>query len=71
MMVSLLLLASGGDAWTLTTNGAGPFPVPTEAALPEGAEWAPTVGADGHHGYANLGVVTPSPPLAVPPTLGP
>jgi hypothetical protein len=32
--------------------------------LPVGALWADEPGADGHHGYVNLGAVTASLPLA-------
>lgn len=62
-MVSLTVLATGGTAWTLTAEGDGPQPVPADASLPVGAEWANAPGADGHHGYLNLGELTASPPL--------
>lgn len=62
-MLALLLLATSGSAWTLTAAGGGPQPVPADPGLAEGAQWAPAPGADGHHGYVNLGDVTASPPV--------
>ena len=61
-MVSLLLLATSGSAWKLSADGGGPQPLPADPGLEPGARWAPEPGADGHHGYVNLGAVTASPP---------
>lgn len=67
--VALLGRAAGGEAWSLRTttdNNAptesGPFPVPDDAELSPGAQWADQTGPDGHHGYVHVGPVTPSPP---------
>ena len=61
--VSLLGLTSGGEALTLTPDGPAPQPVPADAAVGEGAVWSAEPGADGHHGFVNVGVVTPSEPF--------
>lgn len=67
--VALLGRAAGGEAWGLRRTGqqgpltSGAFPVPDDAELQPGAQWADQVGTDGHHGYVHVGDVTPSPPL--------
>lgn len=62
-MVSLRGLSSGGTAWILRSNGqpAGSSEV-AGVDLEPGAQWASTVGEDGHHGYLHVGGVTASPP---------
>lgn len=61
-LISLQTLASGGEAWTLTTNGPGVLPVSAATDLTEGAEWATELGPDGFHGYLSCGLVSASPP---------
>lgn len=61
--ISLLGVATGGEAWSLTAEGPGVHPVPAADGLPEGASWADAVGADGRNGYLNVGVVTASLPF--------
>lgn len=62
-LVSLMGQLTGGTRWFLPGTGE-----PGHAAdvphldLPTGALWADEPGADGHHGYVNLGHVTVSPP---------
>ncbi len=64
ILVSLMGQLTGGTRWFLPGTGA-----PGHAAdvphldLPTGALWADEAGADGHHGYVNLGDVTASPPF--------
>lgn len=64
MLVSLMGQLTGGTRWLLPGTGepghAAPVP---HLDLPTGALWADEPGADGHHGYVNLGDVTSSPPL--------
>lgn len=64
MLVSLMGQLTGGTRWLLPGTGepghAAPVP---HLDLPVGALWADDPGADGHHGYVNLGDVTSSPPL--------
>ena len=63
MLVSLMGQLTGGTRWLLPGTGepGGPTEVP-QLDLPGGALWADEPGADGHHGYVNLGAVTASPP---------
>ncbi len=70
-MVSLLGQPTGGTRWVLSAeDGHGSVvPVP-DLELPVGALWAEEPGADGHHGYVNLGPVTASPPYEQPPDEG-
>ncbi len=61
-LVSLQTLATSGEAWTLTTNGPGVYPVTAAEGSPIGSEWTSQLGADGFHGYCNVGPVTASLP---------
>ncbi len=62
-MVSLGGLSSGGTAWVLGRRPEGPGIVEVDGVeLDPGAQWASTVGDDGHHGYLHVGQVTASPP---------
>ncbi len=56
---------TGGTRWLLPADASegAVFDVP-HLELPAGALWADEVGADGHHGYLNIGHVTASPPHA-------
>jgi len=62
-MVSLLGQLTGGTRWVLAPDGSegGIVDVP-DLDLPAGALWGDEPGADGHHGYVNVGPVTASPP---------
>ncbi len=61
--IALRVSPAGGRAWILTEEGAGAaLELPTVDA-PTGALWAPSPGADGHHGVLSPGVVTASAPL--------
>ncbi len=69
--VGLLGRSSGGTAWGLQVGEnptvgehptGGPRPVPDDAELEPGAQWADRVGPDGYHGYVHVGPVTSSPP---------
>lgn len=61
--VALLGQLTGGSRWVLPGNGEPGRVVPVpELDLPTGALWADEPGADGHHGYVNLGAVSPSSP---------
>lgn len=62
-LISLHTLAPSGDAWTLTTNGPRALPVPKSEGSPVGAAWTTDLGADGFHGYLNVGPVSASPPF--------
>ena len=65
-LVSVKTLAPGGSAWTLTANGPGIHDVVASPGLPIGLEWTSERGADGFHGYLNVGPVSASPPLRPP-----
>lgn len=63
VLVSVMGQLTGGTRWLLPGNGEAGHPVPVpQLDLPVGALWADDPGADGHHGYVNLGAVTASPP---------
>ncbi len=63
VMVSLMGQLTGGTRWVLPKDGSAGIVVDVpELALPAGALWADDVGADGHHGYVNIGPVTASLP---------
>lgn len=65
MLVSLMGQLTGGERWLLPGDGQPGHAAPVaELDLPTGALWADEPGADGHHGYVNLGAVTASPPAA-------
>jgi hypothetical protein len=61
--ISLIGLASGGEALTLLENGPIPCPLPSSAEVGEGAAWSDEPGGDGHHGFVNVGVVSASDPF--------
>lgn len=64
VLVSLMGQLTGGTRWLLPGTGEPGHPVDVpDLDLPVGALWADEPGADGHHGYVNLGVVTASPPM--------
>ena len=64
-LVTLVGQPTGGTRWLLSGTGEPGHvaPVP-DLDLPTGALWADEPGADGHHGYVNLGAVTASAPAA-------
>ena len=63
ILVSLMGQLTGGTRWLLPGSGdPGHAAAVAEIDLPTGALWADQPGADGHHGYVNLGAVTASPP---------
>ena len=57
-LTSLQTLTSGGEAWTLTVDGPAVLPLPVAEGLPVGVEWSTQLGADGFHGYLNVGELT-------------
>lgn len=64
VLVSLMGQLTGGERWLLPGDGGPGHPTAVpELDLPAGALWADEPGADGHHGYVNLGAVTASPPV--------
>jgi len=64
-LVSLMGQLTGGTRWLLPASGdPGHAAAVPEIDLPTGALWADEPGADGHHGYVNLGAVTASPPAS-------
>ncbi len=67
--VALLTRARGGQAWVLLPDGtAGPTDVPDDSDLDPGASWSREAGADGHHGFVQLGLLTPSAPAHAGPS---
>jgi hypothetical protein len=63
MLISLMGQLTGGTRWLLPGTGeSGHAAEVPHLDLPVGALWADEPGADGHHGYVNLGAVTASPP---------
>ncbi len=63
ILVSLMGQLTGGTRWLLPGSGEpGHASAVPHLDLPTGALWADEPGADGHHGYVNLGHVTASPP---------
>ena len=56
--VALIGLATGGEALVLEADGPVARPVPADVAVGEGAVWSEEPGADGHHGFVNVGTVT-------------
>jgi hypothetical protein len=63
VMVSLMGQLTGGTRWVLPKDSSEGRVVEVEPLeLPAGALWADEPGADGHHGYLNVGPVTASPP---------
>ena len=63
ILVSLMGQLTGGTRWILPTNGEPGFAAGVAPLdLPAGALWADQPGADGHHGYVNIGAVSASPP---------
>jgi len=66
ILVSLMGQLTGGERWLLPSSGEPGHAAPVPALdLPTGALWADEPGADGHHGYVNLGAVTASEPARV------
>ncbi len=61
--VALLGITSGGEALTLLPEGPVPQPVVADAAVGEGAVWSADPGADGHHGFVNVGTVSAAEPF--------
>lgn len=65
ILVSLMGQLTGGTRWLLPTNGEPGFAADVAPLdLPVGALWADQPGADGHHGYVNIGAVSASPPAS-------
>ncbi len=66
ILVSLMGQLTGGERWLLPGTGEpGHAAAVPQLDLPAGTLWADEPGADGHHGYVNLGAVTASPPADV------
>lgn len=61
--VALLGLATGGQALTLLPEGPVAQPVAADAGVGVGAVWSADPGADGQHGFVNLGIVTAADPF--------
>ncbi len=61
--VALLGLTSGGEVLALTDDGPRPQPITGDAGIGEGAVWSSDPGADGHHGFVNVGPVTAAEPF--------
>lgn len=61
-LISLAGLTTGGEAWLLKENGGYLASPPSDESLPIGAVWTDRPGADGYHGYVNIGAITGSPP---------
>lgn len=65
ILVSLMGQLTGGTRWLLPASGEPGHEAEVPSLdLPTGALWADEPGADGHHGYVNLGAVTASPPAS-------
>lgn len=63
-LVALVGRATGGSIWMLSAERESGAVVPlSDVDLPLGALWVAAPGADGHHGYVNVGRVTASLPL--------
>ncbi len=61
--IALMGLTTGGEALTLFADGPVVTPMPGDPAIGEGAVWSAEPGADGHHGFVNVGPVTAAEPF--------
>lgn len=61
--VALVGLATGGSALVLGEDGPQVGAVSADPGVGIGAVWSDQPGADGHHGFVNLGTVSPAQPF--------
>lgn len=61
--VALLGLATAGSALVLGEDGPEVRPVAADPGVGIGAVWSDQPGVDGHHGFLNLGTVSPAQPF--------
>lgn len=61
--IALVGLTTGGEALTLAETGPVVAHVPADSGTGEGAVWSTEPGADGHHGFVNVGSVSASEPF--------
>ena len=61
--IALVGLATGGSSLTLLPDGPVAQPVMADAGVGIGAVWSADPGADGQHGFVNLGTVSAAEPF--------